>query len=69
MPHVDITMLPGRDTETKLEIARKVQQFLSAELGVERRIVSVSIEDVPREEWEHHMEVIRDEKNILIKEY
>lgn len=60
MPHVDITMIPGRDDKAKTEIARKVQKFLSEELGIDEKFVSVSIEDVPKENWANHMEELSD---------
>lgn len=56
MPHVDITMIPGRDDAAKKAIALKVQSFLAKELGLDEKFVSVSIEDVPKEEWESHMQ-------------
>ena len=56
MPHVDITMIPGRDDNTKREIALKVQHFLSEELNIDEKFVSVSIEDIPKENWDKHME-------------
>lgn len=60
MPHVDITMIPGRDDNAKKEIALKVQQFLAEELGIDEKFVSVSIEDVPKEDWGKHMERLSD---------
>lgn len=65
MPHVDITMIPGRDDEAKLEIARKVQVFLASELGIEEKFVSVSIEDVAKEDWAAHMESLADKKMFV----
>lgn len=62
MPHVDITMIPGRDDTAKKEIALKVQQFLAKELNIDEKFVSVSIEDVPKEEWNAHMERLKDKK-------
>lgn len=35
MPHIDITMIPGRDDTAKKEIAVKVQQFLAKELNID----------------------------------
>ena len=64
MPHVDITMIPGRDDTAKKEIALKVQQFLAKELNIDEKFVSVSIEDVPKEEWNAHMERLKDKKNV-----
>lgn len=60
MPHVDITMIPGRDHEAKQAIAKRVQTFLAEELKIEEKFVSVSIEDVPKEEWERHMQGMAD---------
>lgn len=65
MPHVDITMIPGRDDTAKKEIALKVQQFLAKELNIDEKFVSVSIEDVPKEEWDDHMERLKDKKMFV----
>lgn len=65
MPHVDITMIPGRDDTAKKEIALKVQQFLAKELNIVEKFVSVSIEDVPKEEWNAHMERLKDKKMFV----
>lgn len=55
MPHVDITMIPGRDEIAKKEMALKVQTFLAEELGMEKAHVFVSIGDIPEEKWDRHM--------------
>lgn len=60
MPHVDITMIPGRDDNAKKEIALKVQAFLAEELAIDEKYVSVSIEDIPKEKWESHMQEMQD---------
>ena len=65
MPHVDITMILGRDDSAKKEIALKVQQFLAKELNIDEKFVSVSIEDVPKEEWNAHMERLKDKKMFV----
>ncbi len=61
MPHVAITMIPGRDDETKRGLALKTQAFLARELGIDPRFVSVSIQDIPKEEWAKSMELFPDE--------
>ena len=66
MPHVDITMIPGRDNPAKKEIAQKVQIFLAKELGIDLCFVSVSIEDIPKEKWQEHMENMKD-KVMFVK--
>lgn len=65
MPHIDITMIPGRDDTAKKEIAVKMQQFLAKELNIDEKFVSVSIEDVAREEWTSHMERLKDKKMFV----
>ena len=65
MPHVDMTMFPGRDQTTKRELALKLQKFLAQELGIAEAHVSVSIEDVPQEEWEAHMQGMQDKVRFV----
>ncbi len=65
MPHIDITMIPGRDDTVKKELAVKVQQFFSKELNIDKKFVSVSIEDVAKEEWTAHMERLKDKKMFV----
>ncbi|MGN0267403.1 MAG: 4-oxalocrotonate tautomerase family protein [Lachnospiraceae bacterium] len=61
MPHVAITMIPGRDEDAKRKLAKKVQELLIKELGVEPRFVSVSVQDIPMENWQKSMEQYSDE--------
>ena len=61
MPHAAITMIPGRDEETKLALARRTQEFLAGELGIDPKFVSVSIQDIPMEDWQQSMEQFPDE--------
>lgn len=65
MPHVDITMIPGRDQKEKREIALKIQQFLADELQIDKEFVSVSIEDVPKEDWQQHMQQMKDKVRFV----
>lgn len=61
MPHVAITMIPGRDGETKLALAKKTQEFLVGELGIDPKFVSVSIQNIPMEDWQKSMEQFPDD--------
>lgn len=61
MPHVAITMIPGRDDETKSALAQKVQALLVSELGIEPKYVSVSVQDIPMENWQKSMEQFSDD--------
>jgi 4-oxalocrotonate tautomerase len=56
MPHIDMTMIPGRDDKAKAEIAVQLQRFAAEKLKIDPKFVSVSIEDIPRESWEAHMQ-------------
>lgn len=58
MPHVAITMFPGRSPEVKADLAKKVQDFLVKELNLEEKYISVSIEDVAVENWDESMKKI-----------
>ena len=61
MPHVAITLIPGRDEETKRVLAKRTQAFLAGELGIDPKFVSVSIQDIPMEDWQQSMEQFPDE--------
>lgn len=56
MPHVAITMYPGRDRRIKAALAEKVQKCVAEELGVDKKVVSVSIEDVEKQDWDKSLE-------------
>lgn len=51
MPHIAVSMYPGRDDDTKREIAQKLQDFYVETFGVEQAAVSVSIVEIPGEEF------------------
>lgn len=51
MPHITIQMYPGRDTETKRKLAEAVAKTAAAELNRGIEHFSVSIQDIPQEEW------------------
>ena len=61
MPHVAITMIPGRDEDTKRALAQKTQEFLVKELGIEPKFVPVSVQDIPMEDWQKSMEQFPDD--------
>lgn len=65
MPHVAITMIPGRDDVTKKELAEKMQLFLAKELAVDKKFVSVSIQDVPIRDWDSEMKKFPDDSMFV----
>jgi 4-oxalocrotonate tautomerase len=68
MPHVAITMYPGRDRKIKAALAEKVQKCVAEELGVDQKVISVSIEDVAKENWDKSLERFPAD-SMFIKEY
>ena len=51
MPHITIQMYPGRDDEKKRRLADDVVKAASASLEIPEKSFSVSIVDVPQDEW------------------
>ena len=46
MPHIDITMYPGRSEELKAELAKNVRDCAAETLKMDKKYFSVSIEEV-----------------------
>ncbi len=67
MPHIAVTMYPGRSDEIKSRFAAKLTEFVSEELGVSPTAVSVSVEDIEKTDWEKHLASF-DEKIMYVKE-
>lgn len=51
MPHVEINCYPGRTEEVKQKCAEKIAEDVAAALGCNLSSVSVTIREVPREDW------------------
>lgn len=60
MPHIAITMIPGRTAEEK-KLAERVHEFITAELQIDGKYVSVSVEDILKENWNQSMEKLTDD--------
>lgn len=61
MPHIAITMYPGRDEATKKALAVKMQEAMAEELKLEKKYISVSIEDIEKDRWDDNMKKILDD--------
>ena len=61
MPHIAITMIPGRTAEEKKKLAARVHEFITAELQIDGKYVSVSVEDILKENWNQSMEKLTDD--------
>ena len=51
MPHITIQMYPGRDDKIKMNLAQKIAELASRELGRGIEHFSVSVQDVAQDEW------------------
>ncbi len=67
MPHITIQMYPGRDEETKKRLADAIIDTASRELGRGKEHFSVSVVDVPQEEWKSEVydKVVSDKNTII----
>ena len=63
-----ITMYPGRNRRIKAALAEKVQKCVAEELGVDKKVVSVSIEDVEKQDWDKSLEKFQAD-SMFVKEY
>lgn len=66
MPHIAVSMIPGRNRNTKEILAQKLKECLMEALHVEEKFVSVSVQDIELKDWDGFMQTIPEEA-ILIK--
>lgn len=52
MPHVNIQMYPGRPDSLKAKAAAEVTDALVRALGIGKDAISVSVEDISKEDWD-----------------
>lgn len=67
MPHITIQMYPGRDEETKKRLAQAILETASKELAREKEHFSVSVVDVPKDQWKEKVydKVIADANTMI----
>lgn len=66
MPHIAIKMYPGRTEEVKKDLAEKTEKFVAQEMGMDEKFISVSVEDIEKENWDEEMSKI-DKKDIYVE--
>ncbi|MBO6176153.1 MAG: tautomerase family protein [Treponema sp.] len=68
MPHITIQMYPGRDDQIKKRLAEAIVETASRELERGKEHFSVSIVDVPQNEWKEKVydKVLKD-SNTFVK--
>lgn len=67
MPHITISMYPGRTDEVKKEMARNTKEYFVKLNGVPEGSVSVSIEEICPEDFETEISKRLNENNILVE--
>lgn len=68
MPHIAITMYPGRDNATKQALAEKMQASMAEELKLDKKHITVSIEDIAKDQWGDHIKKIPESVMFIKKD-
>lgn len=69
MPHIAITMYPGRNDDIKNSLAKKMQDAMAEELNIDKKFISVSIEDIEKENWDENMKKYPDDIIFIKKDF
>jgi 4-oxalocrotonate tautomerase len=69
MPHVSVKLWPGRSEEDKKRLAEAIADDVVRITGCSPASVSVSIEDVPSDQWKERVydPEVRDKAGLLYK--
>lgn len=70
MPHITVQMYPGRSDETKKRLADALVRAAAEELERRPEHFSVSIEDVPQDEWDEKVyspAIDPQNKNVFVR--
>ena len=70
MPHVIIKLHPGRSYEQKYELAEKIVEDVANIAKCDKKVVSVSIEEVTSEDWHEKVydpDIQKKQNQLIIK--
>lgn len=70
MPHVEIKCFPGRSEEVKKACAEKVAAQVAQSLGCPSTAVSVSIKEIPQEDWKdkvYNGQIFADKDSLYVE--
>lgn len=68
MPHIIVQMYPGRSEADKQQIANVIQESLSLQMDMEPNMFSVSIQEIPKNEWKDRVyDKLELAGNLIIK--
>ena len=69
MPHIQVSLYPGRDDELKRKMAKELKNTVVEKIGIPIEAISVSIEDIEPDDFEPTIQDrLKNEKNELILE-
>lgn len=69
MPHIQVSLYPGRDDELKSKMACELKSTIVEKIGIPKEAISVSIEDIEADDFENTIQNrLKNEKNELILE-
>lgn len=66
MPHIDVSLYPGRTPEMKKEMAQKIVDFFSSELKFPVETLSVSFTEIEKEKFAEEVVKKFDLKDMVI---
>ncbi len=62
MPHIQVTLLQGRNTDQKRKLVSRITDALVEECNARREAVTVAIVEVPKEDFASGGTLIADKK-------
>ncbi|CDX02144.1 Tautomerase enzyme [Desulfitobacterium hafniense] len=66
MPHIAVSLYPGRDRDTKLEIANKLKDLMVRELNFPPDSISVSVVEIEPDNFVETIQQKYDGKDLYI---
>ncbi|WP_018306175.1 tautomerase family protein [Desulfitobacterium hafniense] len=66
MPHIAVSLYPGRDQGRKQEIANKLKDFMVSELNFPAEAISVSIVEIEPDSFVETIQQRYDDKDLYI---
>lgn len=67
--HITITTLPGYGIQEKKLLARKLKEVVTTFMKVSPVLVSISVRDLPMEEWDKFIRELPDDEIIIPETY
>ena len=65
MPHINISMYPGRDKEIKETPAKAMRDAMAKELNIDENVITVSICDIEKENFQDYINKIPKKERFI----